>query len=436
MRQLIVHYLGPSDGDLEDVRRLILQALEPAALKETKIHMDRPPTEEKVILVPVEVGTALPLNERGTEWSRWRTGMNRKSPSESALTRGRRSKNLTGTIASTHQFLFRRVQKKESTARHIPGNSESCWDKDLRQKTSVVFGQVLYPAKSTASENNYHKVKSGREFLTTIPGLREFLRDLPSQHMFRQEQLFIRLTPTRWSGSQGNPTNDLPDLEIRISIDTENRTVGLHSVKLIVGETQSDVLLPDEATDLRFLAETHLPTGKQVDQRIRDFIEASNLNIWGQDRLKTPARLQLMIPPHALRSRIGNSKPVVIPDSEIQVDYVFAGLSHQSFFRVPYPEFELEYSIIEAGRTGGRRDELRISLPEQNQIVHNQEQFTAFFTAAHVLAQNLKQTQPQRFGGITVRRRYELKRVHTSKRPRRLVRRTRPQLNKLLNRVS
>ena len=361
--------------------------------------------------------------------------MNRKSPSESALTRGRRTKNLTRTIASTYQFLYRRAQKNEYTVRHNPSNPESCWDKDLRHKTSVAFGQVLYPARSTASVDNYHKVKSGREFLTTIPGLREFLRDLPSRHMIEQEQLFIRLTPTRWSGSQANPTNTLPDLEIRVAIDTENRTVGLHSVKLVVGETQSDVLLPDEAMDLRFFAETHLPTGRHVDQRILHFIESSNLNIWGQDRLKTPASLQLLIPPHALRSQTGKSKPAVDPDSEIQVDYVFAGLSHRSFFRVPYLEFKLEYSIIEAGRTGGRRDELRISLPEQNQVDHNRERFTAFFKAAQVLAQNLEQTQPQRLGGVTVRRRYGLKRLDISKRPRRLVRRTRPQLNKVLDRV-
>ena len=405
--KLTVYYLGPGDGDLEDVRRLISQALEADASKETEIQMVEPLGADKVSLIPVEVGTGLPLNERSREWSRWRSELKRSSGAAKVDTRVVRHDKLLQVIMSSYKFLYGRTQAKESTTSGDHVLPESHWDKYLRHNTSMVLGQVLYPAASSASVENFQKIKSRREFLTTVPRLHELLEELQSRNLHQTRELFIRLTPSRWSGSQTISTNDLPDLEIRVAIDTENRTVKLDNVKLIVRERRSDVLFPDEAVDLRFAAQSHLSARESVDKRIRDFVEASNLNVWGEDRLKTPASLQLSIPPHAIRPRAGVSKASQTPDSEISVDYVFAGLSHRSSFQIDYLEFTLEYSIIEAGRTGGRRNELRLSLPEFTNSPHTRESFVSFFKAALSLAQDLGPTRKYSLErrGLTVLRR-------------------------------
>ena len=421
--KLTVYYLGPSDGDLEDVRRLISQALEADTSKETEVEMVKPLGAEKASLLPVEVGAGLPLNERSTEWSRWRSGIKKKS-GETADSRGVHYDKLPQVAGSTYNFLYGNKQAKKSTASDENGLIGSHWDKGLRHNTSVVVGQVLYPATSSASVENLQKVKSRREFLTSIPGLHRYLGELRSRDLKQKRDLVIRLSPSRWSGSQTVSTNDLPDLELRVAIDTENQRAKLEGIKLVIHERQSDLLFPDEAMDLRFAAESHLPASKTVDPRIQKFIEASNLNIWGRDRLKTPASLQLSIPPQAIRPQTRASKSQKAR-SETGVDYVFAGLSHRSSFQVEYLDFKLEYSIVEAGRTGGRRDKLRLVLPEFIDTPHTRERFASFFKAALSLTQDLGPTKKyllERRGGAVLRRRDGRSKSLTATR-RRLVRR-------------
>lgn len=406
VRKLVVYYLGPSDGDFEDVRRLILQALEPAATRETQVQWAGPfnaegLSAEGVIRYPVDVGTGLPLNERSTEWSRWSSGTEKRSghnlnaeyplvASGSKSTQHSNNIMLSRATASASSFLYKEVQGEVLTAGQKPGSLASCWDTKLRHNTSAIFGQVLYPLDVPAKQDIQQQIRSRREFLTTVPRLRQFLMEMGSTNMKQHEELFIRLIPSHLSASETVSAKDLPDLDIRIAINTESQTISLRSVRLIVRERQSDVLLPDELMDLRLVVESYLPASKQVDQRILDFVEASNLDILGQDRLKTPASLTISIPPHAIRSRARTSNAALDPGSEVQVNYIFAGLSHRSFLQDEYLKYCLEYSTIEAGRTGGRRDELRLSLPETVHSDNTTEVFAPFFKVAHAIVQDFK----------------------------------------------
>ncbi len=438
MRKLIVYYLGPSDGDFEDVRRLTLQALEPAATNKTQAQWIGPIKAEGVIRYPVDVGTGLPLSERSTEWSRWSSGIRKRSKEiaeagnplstrRPALAQSRDDTKLSQVIASTNSFLFGKAQGERTIARHDPVLLGSYWDRELRYNTSAVFGQLLYPKSPETGMDITEQIKSRREFLTTVPGLRQFLTELRLPSLNQQEEMFIKLIPTPRSASEKTFVNNLPDLDIRVAIDTESRTTSLHSVRLIVRERQSDILLPNEMMDLRFVAESYLSARKQVDPRIRDFVAASNLNIWGEDRLKTPASLTISIPPHALQSQTGRSNTLPDPGLEIPVNYIFAGLSHRSFLQDEFLKFFMEYSTIEAGRTGGRRDELRLSLPGVIRAHDSKGLFSSFFRAAHDLVQEFKQPEAvlhERRGDSVVTRRIGRIRHGVTNR-RRLVRRTR-----------
>lgn len=433
MEQLIVYYLGPRDGDFDDVRRLSLQALEPATSKETQVLWGGPLNAEGVIRYPVDVGTGLPLNKRSTEWLRWSCGPGKRSKQNPHLkylipaSRFTHLQMMVSSIpASTSSFLHNEVQGDVSIPGQNPGSSGSCWDRELRYNTSAIFGQALYPTNVPARQDIKLQIQSRHEFLTTVPGLRQFLMELRAQNLKQHAELFIRLIPSQLSASETVSVKDLPDLEIRIAIDTDSQTIILHSVRLIVCEKQSDVLLPDELMDLRFVSESYLSAAKQVDQRILDFVEASNLNILGQDRLKTPGSLTVSIPPHAIRSRVGTSNASLDPDSEIQVNYTFAGLSHRSLLQDSFLDFHLEYSTTEAGRTGGRRDELRLRLPETVHAEESKGLFTSLFNAAFVSVLLFKHPgallKTRRGGSVMTWRTGPIRRGVTSRR--RLVRRT------------
>ena len=398
-----MYYLGPSDHDVDDVRRLVLQALEPASKTKTKVHWLGASRLEQVTRSPVDVGTGLPLNQRATEWMRWNNGTKRKAKrksealkllpvSDPAIPRtwdGSRFLRFPGTENSIYQFLCEDARKETLTASQSSNTLQSFWSKDVRNVMSAVVGQVLYPKDAPHPKDFKQQSTSRHEFLTTAPGVCEFLAELrpESTNLKHQEELVIRLTPSELSEPQSTLTNDLPNLEIRIAIDIENRAISVHNAILILLETQSDLLLPNAPMDLRFVSESFLIAGEQVDQRIHNFVDASNLNIWGQDRLKTPASLTLSIPSYAIGSR--SSTATADPNSEIQVTYAFAGLSHRSFIHDKFSELDLDYSIIEAGRTGGRREELRLSLPEIVDSSCTKESFLSLFEAAHDLVQEI-----------------------------------------------
>ena len=274
---------------------------------------------------------------------------------------------------------------------------DTFWNRELYTVVSAVVGQVLYPKSIPDSADINKIIKCPHEFLTVVPGVRGFLvnMDSRSRSSKQHEQLIIRMTPSEVIGAPDIATKDLPDFDIRIAIDTENQTTSLHSARLAILGRQSDLLLPSAPMDLRFKIESYFVAGKQIDQRIHEFVDASNFNIWGQDRLKTPASLTISIPEYAIQPSVRTAKLPGESNSEIQVAYAFASLNHRSSVQDKFRGSDIQYSIIEAGRTGGRREELLLSLPEDIDTNYNKESFTTLFRVAQNLVHSI--TFPEEF---------------------------------------
>lgn len=404
-----IYYLGPGDADLEDVRRLITQALQPAATKTTQAYWGGPIAAQGVTPVPVEVGAGVPLIERSIPWSRWSSGTGRqyKLEPDSTSVQDYYTQNLRA-IYSLRKFLYKaaRVENVEPFDTPEALVSIQHWRNDIQHETSATLGRVVYPTippntttssmEKTGNLPNRQAlqktINTRHEFLTTIPGLRLFLQNLDSTNLIQREELCIKLTPSENLGVQANLAGRLPNLVIRVAINTDTKSTKISTVKLVTQETESDLLLSNEALDVRYTRKSYISAGERIDQRIHDFIEASNLDIWAKDRLKTPASLKISIPKHAIRPKAGASEHSSSSGGNDAVNYTFASLIHRSYIQDEYLGLGFEYAIIEAGRIGGRRDQLRLTLSKPTRD-HNAKtspnSFGSLFKAAHSLVKDL-----------------------------------------------
>lgn len=254
-------------------------------------------------------------------------------------------------------------------------NPSEHWADSSLCESSAVFGYILYPLLKAlearrfthiAKANNANDIlNSEHEFLSKIPGLRSFLQYSRLADIEEREELRIRLFPDQETGTKCQQ-NVFPDLDISLDINRKSEKVSFASSKLIFPEGEVHLLLPDEGTDIRFLSRSFVPSGEHPSPRISTFIENSNLNVFGQERLRTPTNLTISVPSHAIRPVFGTKDEAINktcgPDTSpnILVNYTFARLEHRSSFSGRIVGGSVRYTVIEAGKTGGKREELRM----------------------------------------------------------------------------
>lgn len=375
-------YLGPGNEDLDDVQRLLSQTLQPSAPKKSFSYWTGNPKLEDSVPSPIEIGKGLPLVARGTQWSRWTGGVSRKSGSTEGSKREDRDEAMSNvtTRSVKNEVVFKRVRAslldglKNVHSETTELSSGDFWDTSSLSGASAVFGHVIYPLEKSKEmlkqggiRDNRKDFDHRRDFLTTFPGILSFLRGSNIDRVESGEELRIRLIPSQNLGPR-EKASLFPILDICVNIIANPRSIRLAKVQLAIEEREYDLLLPAEATDIRFLADSHIFSGAQVDPRITDFLEASNLNVFGQERLKTPPQLTLSVPAHAIwnpqarDSRTKNTSTAIHASSHQTIEYKFSSLEHQTFLSWPVPEGTMKYTVIEAGMAGGRREELRMVL--------------------------------------------------------------------------
>ena len=331
--------------------------------------------------IRIETGTALPLVSRSRHWIRWKSrreiesGRNKGSSVEkdenaSAPTKPTRGMLKDGSISEKIVKHMQDVPLMTQSA-----NPNEHWADSSLYESSAVFGYILYPMlKALEARRTTHIAKtrnandilnSQHEFLTKIPGLRSFLQHSRLAAIEESEELRIRLFPDQKTGAKCQQ-NVFPDLDISLDINRKSGKVSFASSRLVFPESEVYLLLPDEGTDIRFLSRSFVPSGEHPSPNISTFIENSNLNVFGRDRLRTPTNLTLSVPSHAILPVSGTKDdainttcgPETSPD--ILVNYTFARLEHRSSFAGRISGGSVRYTVIEAGKTGGKREELRM----------------------------------------------------------------------------
>lgn len=288
-----------------------------------------------------------------------------------------KDRNASTSTKSTCSTLMDE-SNSETIVNHMQDVVLEHWADSSLCESSAVFGYILYPMlKALEARRTAHIAKgnipddflnSEQEFLTKLPGLRSFLQRSGLKDIKEGEELRIRLFPDQEMGTEGQK-NNFPDLDISLDINRRSEKVSLASSRLVFPEGEVDLLLPDEGTDIKFTSRSFVPLDKQLSPHISTFVANSNLNVFGQERLRTPTSLTISVPSHAIRPVSGTKDDATNKTigtigsgigADILVNYTFARLEHLSSFSGKLSGASVQYTVIEAGKTGGKREELRM----------------------------------------------------------------------------
>ncbi|KAI9817629.1 MAG: hypothetical protein M1832_004633 [Thelocarpon impressellum] len=203
-----------------------------------------------------------------------------------------------------------------------------------------------------------------------------------------KEQIRICLRPSPWSSLPRTTITSFPGLEVTLDLSSESKEPRLHAVCATLSEQQVDVMLPYQPADLRFTRRTEFSLeARRPVQSIADFLARSYLNIRGQGRLRTPSTLVVPLPRWALAHADARSDEDVT-----EVEYLFTGLEHRQTLDIVHEGWRAQYTSVEAGKTGGRRCELRVLMEKGGDVggeASGALDFGEFYAAAVGLVERL-----------------------------------------------
>ncbi|KAL8673927.1 MAG: hypothetical protein Q9168_001674 [Polycauliona sp. 1 TL-2023] len=377
--KLLVYSMKTDQDSFDDAKRFVRQSCRPSRSGATSaFYGGRPVKTKKPILVPVVRTAGLTMTERGTDWNRLcAASENQKSRKRAAFfafeaLNGIEEQFESSTAAS-------KVNKQMLSHPH--------WHTKLSQESSVLLGRVLYPTKTMESikREKYFLDALGKRhvFDTDVPSLRKAL-DLNVGQATVMHELRVRLNATNTHVVKHLEDNQLPDLEIRFSVNEVSHSVYPRSVRLILEDRKADLILPHDPTDMRFATRICAKATSTIDPDILNFIEKSNLCVYGAQKYETPNRMTVKIPRQCLSRTIDSDHSSNAEESEntelqapkeskdpedcngdVPVNYSLATIEHHHILRSRpvkgnHPGAQkFSLSIIDAGPIGGQRQELR-----------------------------------------------------------------------------
>ncbi|KAL8848877.1 MAG: hypothetical protein Q9221_006102 [Calogaya cf. arnoldii] len=382
--KLLIYSMKTDGESIDDAQRFIRQLCRPSRSSAiVAFYGGRPVASEEPSLVPIVRTVGLPMTERGTKWNRIATDNDKQGV--------RADLQATEALQGIRKYL----EGPNAISKAIKhGLSHPHWPTSLSQESSVVLGRILYPAETMTSikRERYflEALKKRHVFDTNVPELRRALElHIAQTHIVQELRVQLKATDTK---EEGTHSSELPDLEIRFSVDDRSQIVVPQSVHLILGDRQADLFLPHEPTDLRFATQTYSKATTDLDPHILEFINRSNLCVFGAQKHEVPNRMSIKIPQRLLfwasdlaKSKIGGKSEDAeksadaekfedaeeskdakeSEDAEVLVDYSLVGVEQHHILHSksdqshPLRAFNFSFSIIDAGPMGGQRQEVR-----------------------------------------------------------------------------
>ena len=372
--------MGPGSTDADDARRMLLSLCIPES-NNRAIYVAEEYGSTGSLYV-TRTGTELPWHQRQKAWCRLQHPVFKEGDTELELLA---RSNITRKAHAGYD-----VSQKVGKHLNGPANLEPMASPDLQPETSdgnsalasslasqsavwapsrtsthatvgLQLHQISNPSvltKSTA-QAMLDETHTPRTLSPSVPDLVQFVAQLPREDQPVKEQLCIYASPSPWrlSAEQRLAT---PPLEITMDVDPDNRGSHLSSVRAVAGEHIADVMLPSHAADVRFtrreLIELMDPSSSEG---VMAFLDRSNLNVKGQGRLRTPPTLRIQVP--QANSRLSASQRLALSTNNLfEAEYLFTSLCHRQTVALSYEGLQVQYTSVEAGRTGGRRCEVQL----------------------------------------------------------------------------
>lgn len=336
----------------------------------------------KGALYPFTEDPSLPWRFRGRDWARWRDVKNKLLPSEvapglvpgqvdSALIKMQDDRSLDG-LGEVRKILDESadLEALELEGQHIHP-----------VEYQIVLGCLLHDSdghnmmKGPQALEKFIKEERLRVLCHDFPGV-SFIARMPRSRieppLSRIEEpkmleegaaysFILKFAPSPWS----NPdTFELfPPLEMTLMVDAFSGEAQNPKLVAVHSESVADLLMPSRNCDLRFLRRVNVPLnlgisrlglagGGITEEEMARFINESNLNPAGNDRLRASPQIKVSIPPFMMQ------RSPYSPTEEI--DYIFTGMEFRRELKFDWEGLYMHHTVVEGGISGGKKTEVKL----------------------------------------------------------------------------
>ncbi|KAK7531487.1 mitochondrial inner-membrane-bound regulator-domain-containing protein [Phyllosticta citribraziliensis] len=335
--------------------------------------------------------SALPYRYRQTNLGRWGYPIQRSSAT--AADRSTRDaefpiaqQDATSDVANqvTSYLLSPTgvgIPNDENTTNSEEPPQQSLWNPKITTQISAGYGNVLHsfdskPGMSQLSAETVTTSTKSPVFLNSIPGANPFIGGIaslgtqlkPGTYGRTPDTLMFRFVPFPWHHEDAaEASEDIPKFSLRLSLSDEGQ-VRYSGSGLTLADRNAYVLMPDKVTDVAFNRREMLwSQGAMRDRQIRSFVQRTQESIEMKGNIRVPPTISLSIPAWSIRNidRYPDLPKVYTEMGEERVvTYSHIGTEHRQSLRLDFDNgrFRGAMSSVEAGRLGGRRNEVRLRI--------------------------------------------------------------------------
>lgn len=234
----------------------------------------------------------------------------------------------------------------------IPTAEVGNWTPDPEYKLSAEIGQLLFPLenrKANKASEKMTRASSPTLFSTSFPGLSSLLTSPHFSATARMQSpslLYDFIAAPEQEDFE--PGQKLPTLHIQMRTGLNGAKATLHKLSLGFRQHVHDILLPDQAADVRFFRYGRLRFRKSHhDKNVREWTGAVVANIESGARLDAPS-LRIEVPEWTIPGYPMDAKGMR------PVTYLFSGIQFRQTVTGAFAGTDVSYSSLQTGKLGAK----------------------------------------------------------------------------------
>ena len=402
---------GLDETSVAEAKRTLIRLLPFKESATRTIDTQRLDTAKHVsYLLPVfHESKSLDYNYRNMSLGRWALPVTRSADTattqdqvtsqEEAESRSTPEQNTHGVVNRVVSVLKPPVDGAFTGPESKPRNRQTgYWALEPEYKVSADFGQVLFPLELSDPNKVVEAASDSRSpFQPAIPGLGSLLASSEFQNLSRTETpaLLYEFIPSPDQKDLETMIGpDFPKLHIQVRTGRDGNRPTIHKLSLGFQGRVHDVLLPDQAADIRFYRYGRLRFSSKShhDKNVEEWSEAVRQNIESGGRLSAPS-LTIDIPKWTIPGFPSDATGM------LPVQYLFSGIQFRQSVTGTLLDTQISYSTVQSGKLGAKGGALS-AYSEKLQVDEVEVQIRDFATKCvqmvDYITQAGAQTQPLR----------------------------------------
>ncbi|KAH6633560.1 mitochondrial inner-membrane-bound regulator-domain-containing protein [Boeremia exigua] len=397
-----LHIYGLDEASVAEAKRTLVRLLPfkdsaPRTIDTQKLDAAK---RESYLLPVFHEPMSLEYKHRNLSLGRWVLPVTRSvEPGEQQLPSDP-EQNLHSIVNRTVSLMMPPADDGFAGDESNPRNRQTgYWALEPEFKASAEFGQALFPLQMTSPNKVVEAIKdsSRTPFQPAIPGLGSLLAASDFQNLSRTETpalLYDFLPAPEQTNIKGAIGPDFPKLFIQVRTGRNGNRPSIHKLSLGFKERIHDVLLPDQAADIRFFRYGRLRFSSRShhDKHVDTWFGAVRQNIESGGRLTAPSII-IEIPKWTI--------PGFPTDAigMLPVKYLFSGIQFRQSVTGRLLGTQVSYSTVQSGKLGAKGGVLSAYTVKQNDEdveAHIRDFATKCVQMVDYITQASAQTQPLR----------------------------------------